>query len=37
MPGRPAIMFHTLLYTSALNKPALREAGLGHRQPSDLG
>jgi hypothetical protein len=31
--GRSAIKFHTSLHACALNKPAVREAGLGDRQP----
>jgi predicted amidohydrolase YtcJ len=37
VPGRPAILFHTSLHACVLNTPALREAGLGDRQPDPPG
>ena len=37
VPDRPAILFHTSLHACVLNTPALREAGLGDRQPDPPG
>jgi predicted amidohydrolase YtcJ len=37
VPGRPAILFHASLHACVLNTPALREAGLGDRQPDPPG
>src|SRR5215475_3097269 len=37
VPGRPAILFHTSLHACVLNTPALREAGIGGRQPDPPG
>lgn len=37
VPGRPAVLYHTSLHACVLNTAALREAGLGEREPDPPG